>query len=149
MTVSLSILFSLYNEKYFNNTLPSLTLKYNPSITSAGKFISSYNLSTNIHEPIAILINPSLWGKDLQNALVHEMIHYYDCIYNKPSSDQWYRANLIFKTLGLPGWENVRDIFKENKTFYEGHNQFFVQFAHNLNSLYPELSIGTYLGEKL
>jgi predicted SprT family Zn-dependent metalloprotease len=140
--MTLNRLFSRCNKKYFSNSLPKITVSFSKSIPSAGRFISKFLINERTHKPIKILISSKLKDNPhlLRTVLTHELIHYHECLYNKPSEEQWDKAQKLYNEHNKD-WRKILYSHRIPPT-PSLHDIYFVDMARKLNDTYKELDIG-------
>ena len=105
--------------------------------------------------------------KELQNenvfrkVLIHEMVHYWDCLKNPPSAEEWKKAvvikekmgdfvvehadNELIRTIYWSAINNVLGLHTDNN-----HSPEFKEKCHELNEKFTELHLNeSVLGPKL
>lgn len=81
--------FNEYNKRYFNGELPEIKMVINNDL---GQIWGQFNSGTHIVEKTITPIQIQLNMKELKNeyvfrkVLIHEMVHYWDCLKNPPSA---------------------------------------------------------------
>lgn len=156
--------FDEYNEKYFNCELPALKMVVNNDL---GQIWGQFNYITQLDEksitPIQIQLNmKELKNENLfRNVLIHEMVHYWDCLKNPPSVEEWKKAdtikenwgdfvvahadNELIRTIYWSAINNVIGLHTEND-----HSPEFKEKCHELNEKFTELHLNeSVFGPKL
>ena len=147
--------FNEYNEKYFNGELPELPLKIDNTLGNVwGRFESITDILNHSWTPKQILLNMQNLQEEqvLRNVFVHEMVHYWDCITNQPTDDQWEEVNKMQrrfypiilanagnKYLRIGFWQSVYQILDLH--FEDDHSPKFKEKCHELNEKFPELHL--------
>ena len=145
--------FDEYNEKYFNGELPKLPMVVNNDL---GQIWGQFNYFTQLDKEIISPIQIQLNMKELKNVyvfrnvLIHEMVHYWDCIKNQPSVVEWANANAIKEKCGSfvvanSDNEQIRLTYWNVINYALGlhtdndHSPKFKEKCHELNEKFPEL----------
>ena len=142
--------FDKFNKKYFDGELPPIPIYVDNSIYSWGRFSFNYKIYNKRKQPLYILINYQELANDPKefiNVMVHEMVHYYECLHIIPSDEQWkaaveYRES--HKIHDEHDYNKVVDAIHNildprEKEFY--HSTFFKEIGHKLNQKFPELKL--------
>jgi hypothetical protein len=147
--------FNEYNEKYFNGELPEIEMTIENDLGEIwGQFSSYTDLEKQIIFPVKIRLNM----KELQNeyvfrnVLIHEMVHYWDCIINQPTEQKWGEANKIRYKWGsyvrehadnnlirLGYWTAINQILGLHTE--NDHSPEFKEKCHELNEKFTELHL--------
>lgn len=147
--------FDEYNEKYFNGELPALKMVVNNDL---GQIWGQFNYITQLDEksitPIQIQLNMKELKNEylFRNVLIHEMVHYWDCLKNPPSVEEWKKAdtikenwgdfvvahadNELIRTIYWSAINNVIGLHTEND-----HSPEFKEKCHELNEKFTELHL--------
>ena len=156
--------FNEYNKRYFNDELPKIKMVINNEF---GKIWGQFNSYTQLEEKVITPIQIQLNMKELQNeyvfrnVLIHEMVHYWDCLKNQPSADKWVKANEIRENCGsfvlahsdneqirLAYWTTINcalGLYTNND-----HSPEFKEKCHELNENFTELHLSeSVFGPKL
>ena len=156
--------FNEYNEKYFNAELPEIEMSIENGLGDIwGQFSSYTDLEKQKIFPVKIRLNM----KELQNefvfrnVLIHEMVHYWDCIKNQPTEQKWIEANKIRTRWGSYVLENAEDkiitmgywlTINHILGLHLGndHSPEFKEKCHELNEKFTELYLSeSVFGSKL
>lgn len=141
--------YKIFNNLYFDNSLPKIPLIINnvensetDGLINYGCF--SYTIDYGNMEliPLYIKISKKLLNDSnkfdlFRDTLVHEMVHFYEICNNKPTEEEWYRALNSINQLNtsIYAYNYIR------KGPRGGHNKFFKDKCHELNEKYPELNL--------
>ena len=87
-----------------------------------------------------------------RNVLIHEMVHYWDCINNPPSVEEWEKANEIRETqehfvaahadneqIRLAYWNTINIVLGLHTD--NDHSPEFKEKCHELNEKFTELHL--------
>ena len=147
--------FNEFNEKYFNGELPEIEMSIENDLGDVwGQFSSYTDLEKQKIFPVKIRLNM----KELQNeyvfrnVLIHEMVHYWDCIQNQPAEEKWIEANKIRTRWGGYVLENADNKFiqlgywitiNQILGLHTGndHSPEFKEKCHELNEKFTELHL--------
>ena len=156
--------FNEYNAKYFNGELPELKMVVNNEL---GQVWGQFNYFTQLEEETITPIQIQLNMKELKNeyvfrnVLIHEMVHYWDCIKNQPTEQKWIEANKIRTRWGSYVLENAEDkiitmgywlTINHILGLHLGndHSPEFKEKCHELNEKFTELYLSeSVFGSKL
>ena len=147
--------FNEYNERYFNGELPKIKMVVNNDL---GQIWGQFNYCTNLEEETISPIQIQLNMKELQNeyvfrnVLIHEMVHYWDCLKNPPSVVEWANANAIREKMGdfvveHADNELIRSVYWSAINNVIGlhtdndHSPKFKEKCHELNEKFTELHL--------
>jgi hypothetical protein len=147
--------FNEYNERYFNGELPKIKMVVNNDL---GQIWGQFNYCTQLEEKTISPIQIQLNMKELQNeyvfrnVLIHEMVHYWDCLKNPPSVVEWANANTIREKMGdfvvehadnelirsvyWSAINNAIGLYTDND-----HSPKFKEKCHELNEKFTELHL--------
>lgn len=147
--------FNEYNEKYFNGELPALKMVVNNDL---GQIWGQFNYLTQLDEKTITPIQIQLNMKELKNeylfrnVLIHEMVHYWDCIKNPPSVEEWEKADVIKEKWGnfvvehadnelirLGYWAAINNAIGLHTD--NDHSPEFKEKCHELNEKFTELHL--------
>ena len=141
-TAILKKYYKEFNEKYFNNKLPDIPLKWKNFKTFNGYFKFTYNWADMKLNPIEISINRAVASSFIafRNTLVHEMLHFYvDCIDSRITKEMWGQA-LKYRVFG--GRYGKQAIANALGTSDEkAHTGRWLELAEQFNEQYEELYI--------
>lgn len=145
--------FDEYNERYFNGELPALKMVINNDL---GQIWGQFNYFTQLDKEIISPVQIQLNMKELKNVyvfrnvLIHEMVHYWDCLKNPPSVVEWANANAIKEKWGdfvvqhadnelirLGYWSAINNVIGLYTD--DDHSPEFKEKCHELNEKFPEL----------
>lgn len=147
--------FNEYNERYFNGELPKIPLTIDNTLGNVwGRFESVTDILNHSWRPKQILLNMQNLQDEqvLRNVFVHEMTHYWDCITNQPTNEQWEEVNKMQKRfysiilanagnkyLRIGFWQSVNQILGLH--FEDDHSPKFKEKCHELNEKFTELHL--------
>ena len=147
--------FNEYNERYFNGELPKIPLTIDNTLGNVwGRFESVTDILNHSWRPKQILLNMQNLQDEqvLRNVFVHEMTHYWDCITNQPTNEQWEKVNKMQKNfypiilanagnkyLRIVYWQSVYLILGLH--FEDDHSPKFKEKCHELNEKFTELHL--------
>ena len=156
--------FNEYNKRYFNGELPEIKMVINNDL---GQIWGQFNSGTHIVEKTITPIQIQLNMKELKNeyvfrkVLIHEMVHYWDCLKNPPSAEEWASANDIREKCGsfiekhadneqikLAYWTTINCVLGLHTD--NDHSPKFKEKCHELNEKFTELHLSEWVfGPKL
>lgn len=156
--------FNEYNKRYFNGELPKIKMVVNNKL---GQIWGQFNYYTQIEEKTITPLQIQLNIKELQNeyvfrnVLIHEMVHYWDCLKNPPSDVEWSKANEIKEKVGdfvlahadnelirLGYWTAINVALGLH--IDNDHSPEFKEKCHELNEKFTELHLSeSVFGKKL
>jgi hypothetical protein len=152
--------FDEYNKLYFNGELPSIPLKIDNTLGDVwGRFESLTDIRENTWTPVQILLNMQNLREEtvLRNVFVHEMVHYWDCVNNQPTKEQWEEANKIKnrfypvllenagnKFIWIGFWQTIHSVLDLH--FEDDHSPKFKEKCHELNEKFLELHLSEQIG---
>ena len=156
--------FDEYNKRYFNGELPKIEMEVNNELGKIwGRFVYYTQLEEKMITPIKIQLNMKELRDEqvFRNVLIHEMVHYWDCIKNPPSVEEWEKANEIRETQGhfvaahadneqirLAYWCTINIVLGLHTD--NDHSPEFKEKCHELNEKFTELYLNeSVLGPKL
>ena len=156
--------FDEYNKRYFNGELPKIEMEVNNELGKIwGRFVYYTQLEEKMITPIKIQLNMKELRDEqvFRNVLIHEMVHYWDCIKNPPSVEEWEKANEIRETQGhfvaahadneqirLAYWCTINIVLGLHTD--NDHSPEFKEKCHELNEKFTELNLSeSVFGPKL
>lgn len=156
--------FNEYNKRYFNGELPKLPMIVNNDLGQIwGQFNYYTQLDKEIISPIQIQLNMKELKNEyvFRNVLIHEMVHYWDCIKNQPSVVEWANANAIKEKWGdfvvqhadnelvrIGYWAAINNAIGLHTD--NDHSPKFKEKCHELNEKFTELHLSeSVFGQKL
>ena len=147
--------FNEYNERYFNGELPAIKMVVNNEL---GQIWGQFNYLTQLEEETITPIQIQLNMKELRNeflfrnVLIHEMVHYWDCLKNPPSVVEWANAKAIKDKWGdfvvqhadnefirLGYWTAINNAIGLHTD--NNHSPEFKEKCHELNEKFTELHL--------
>lgn len=156
--------FNEYNKRYFNGELPKIKMVVNNEL---GKIWGQFNYYTQLDEETITPMQIQLNMKELKNeflfrnVLIHEMVHYWDCLKNPPSVVEWANAKAIKEKWGdfvvknadnefirLGYWTAINNAIGLHTD--NDHSPEFKEKCHELNEKFTELHLNeSVFGPKL
>ena len=147
--------FDEYNERYFNGELPKIEMEVNNELGKIwGRFVYYTQLEEKMITPLKIQLNMKELRDEqvFRNVLIHEMVHYWDCINNPPSVEEWEKANEIRETqehfvaahadneqIRLAYWNTINIVLGLHTD--NDHSPKFKEKCHELNEKFTELNL--------
>lgn len=103
--------FDYLNKTFFNNELPKITLKISRRRDNLGSFRFRIDNTTNKKTPVYISISNyyDVDEKFFMATLCHEMIHYYVCHFNLPTTSGCHTGSFLKKMNEI---NSIQDKFK-------------------------------------